>query len=175
MVDAIVYYSKHGSVKQIATVASEYLGVPLYTIKEAKNCLLEKTEILYFGPLRGTTLMRYGRIRDFAVVRGVCAVGILPETILTSENIKNENLIYKPIFYTRGSLDVSSLSWLEKLKWRYFMKNIMKYDEIYYDTSANLAEIKENIVDKPFLNYIDFNNLFKWLSQYKELSDTLVN
>ena len=119
MIDAIVYYSKHGSTKRYAMALAKALNTCAYTISEAKHNLNKSSKIIYMAPVHGPKLKKYYKVYNSYLICAVCAVGILPETILTKEIIKNENLIYKPIYYLQGVLDFNKLSCCQK---RYFKR-----------------------------------------------------
>ena len=98
MIDAIVYYSKHGSTKRYAELAANSINVNIYTVKEAKKKLPKGSSIIYFGPVRGSKVLKFEGLTDKFNVCALCAVGIMPKSALTIENLKNENIMFNPIF-----------------------------------------------------------------------------
>lgn len=140
MIDAIVYYSQHGSTKKYAEVCAKLLNVKCFSLDKAKKELKKNSSIIFFSSVKGAKLRKYGKVEGRYDIKMVCAVGILPKTILTIENIKNENIIYKPIIYLRGELDYNKLSFFEKRYLIMFRKNIAKYLEVYYDTAIDEDE-----------------------------------
>lgn len=140
MIDAIIYYSRHGSTKKYALACAKMLNVKCISLDNAKKELKKNSSIIFFSSVKGAKLRKYGYVEGRYDIKMVCAVGILPKTILTIENIKNENIIYKPIIYLRGELDYTKLSFFEKRYLNMFRKNIAKYLEVYYDTALDEDE-----------------------------------
>lgn len=166
MIDGIVYYSKYGSTARYAKSAANMLSVPVYTIKEAKKQLKKGSRVLYFAPVRGAKLLKYFSIYHYFAIVEVCAVGILPKTILTCENIKNENMIYKPITYVRGAINFTQLSKRDKRYWKRFKRNIMNYDEVYYDTSMDCEVVLSSIFEATSLDFFDDKAILEIVSPF---------
>lgn len=113
MLDAIVYCSKCGHTKAYAEAVADNLHLPIYSLNEANDSLNTNAKILYFGWVRENIIQGYDRLSNF-YVEAVVAVGIYLYSIEMMNHLRNENQLFFDVFYLRGGIDKSKLSFKDK-------------------------------------------------------------
>ena len=76
---AIVYTSQTGSAAEYAGLLGKAVGLPVYTVSEAKKALAAGDEILYIGWVMASVVQGYKASAARYRVAAVCAVGLSPD------------------------------------------------------------------------------------------------
>ena len=76
---AIVYTSQTGSAAEYARLLGKAVGLPVYTVSEAKKALAVGDEILYIGWVMASVVQGYKASAARYRVAAVCAVGLSPD------------------------------------------------------------------------------------------------
>jgi len=121
-IDAIVYTSNTGYTKEHATLLSNKLELPLYSLEEAQKALTDGSRIIYLGWLMASTIQGYksaAKHYDIAVLCGVC---LGPSGSLI-DDVKKINKLPStlPLFTLQGGFDMERLHGIYK-----FIMKIMK-------------------------------------------------
>lgn len=123
MLDAIVYCSKCGHTKAYAQEVADKLQLPIYSLKEANVSLNHNAKILYFGWIRENIIQGYDRLSNF-YVDAVAAVGIRPFSIEMLQKLRYDNQLFFTLFYLRGGITKSKLSFKDKWNLRCIEKHL---------------------------------------------------
>ena len=115
MMTAIVYTSNTGYTAAYARMLGEKLGLPVYSLKDAKKQLEKGREILYLGWLMASVVRGYrAASRRFRVV-ALCAVGLCDTGTLMAEVRKTNSLSAElPLFTLQGGMDHAKLRGINK-------------------------------------------------------------
>lgn len=113
MLDAIVYCSKCGHTKAYAEALADQLHLPVYSLKEALSNSMYHAKILFLGWVRENIIQGLEKTGHFSI-DAVVAVGIRPFSQEMLQELKTENHIPVKLFYLRGGIDLSKLSWKDK-------------------------------------------------------------
>lgn len=123
MLDAIVYCSKCGHTKAYAQAVADKLQLPLYSLNEANEGLNKNAQILYFGWVRENIIQGYDRLSNF-YVDAVVAVGIRPLSTEMLQKLRYDNQLFFTLFYLRGGITKSKLSFKDKWNLRCIEKHL---------------------------------------------------
>ena len=113
---AIVYTSNTGHTRQYALLLGEAIGIPTYSLREAKRLLPTGRPVIYMGWLRASRVQGYAdTARRFAVCAvcgvGLCDTGTLKDEVRAATAIPADT----PLFTLQGGIDRSSLKGLDEL------------------------------------------------------------
>ncbi len=111
---AVIYESNAGSTKRYAEMLAEKLGVPAYSLKEAKKALPKDEEAIFLGWVFANKIQGLQKAQKQWNLLCACAVGMNPANEKYHEILKESNPTDIPIFYLRGKLDMSKLKWLQR-------------------------------------------------------------
>ncbi len=110
MIKAIVYTSKAGHTKEYAELLSQEIGIPSYTIGDAKNVLSQNDEIVYMGWLMAGFVKGLKKAKRYNL-KAVCGVGSTPPTEKDTARIGNQNKVpLDKFFLLLGGYDIDKLS-----------------------------------------------------------------
>ncbi len=111
---AIIYESNAGSTGQYAEMLAKKLGIPAYSLKEARSALPQNEEAVFLGWVFANKIQGLKKAAKRWKLTCVCAVGMNPPGEQYLKILKEANPVDIPLFYLRGRLDKSKLKWLEK-------------------------------------------------------------
>lgn len=114
MVKAVIYKSNTGHTQQYASMLSEKLNIPFYTIEEAKTKLKNNDEIIFLGWIFATKIQGLNKVKCYNV-KCVGAVGANPKQDEYINDLKKSNNLGDNLFYLRGGIDFSKLKGLKKV------------------------------------------------------------
>ena len=114
-ISAIVYTSNTGHTERYAKLLADKIGLPAYSLKEARAELSKKAPVIYMGWLFA------GRIKDCAKakkrydIRAVVGVGLCDTGCLIDEARRATKLSEElPLFTVQGGMDLESLRGVNK-------------------------------------------------------------
>ena len=108
---AIVYESHAGHTRAYAQLIGEKVGLPVYSLQEAREKLEKGTEVLFLGWLMAGIVRGYKKAKKTCQIKAVCAVGMGNHTPAAAEKIARQNGMGNlPVFMIRGGLDMEKLS-----------------------------------------------------------------
>ena len=107
MIKAIIYQSNTGFARQYAYHFAIKVGVPIYSIDEAKK-LLDGINVIYFSWIKNGKIVDLDKVKRFNISY-VCSVGLLDYTPEYIESLKKDNNIDN-IYYLKGGLRLYKLN-----------------------------------------------------------------
>lgn len=133
---AIVYTSNTGYTAEYAKMLGEKTGLPVYTLKEAKE---KHIPVIYLGWLMAGTVKGYKKAANSFDILAVCGVG-MGASGSQIEDVRKTNAIPDglPVFTLQGGFDIKKLKGIYK-----FMMNVMKNT-----VGKSLAEKKDRTPDE---------------------------
>ena len=113
---AIVYTSNTGHTRQYALPLGEAIGIPTYSLREAKELLPTGRPVICMGWLRASRVQGYADAARHFAVCAVCGVGLCDTGTLTNE-VRAATAIPAdtPLFTLQGGIDRGSLKGMDKL------------------------------------------------------------
>lgn len=151
---AIVYTSNTGHTARYAEMLSGKIGLPFYTLEEAKSALPKKTPVIYMGWLFASRVKGYKKAAKRYDVLSVCAVGLCPTGQLLKE-VRSAAKIPQdvPLFTVQGGMDYAKLKGINKFMIDVLVKNLRKKNSSDPGEKAMLALIEQggNFVNKRHL------------------------
>lgn len=122
MITAVIYHSKTGFSKKYAEMVGEELNLSVYTIKEAKESLLPKSEVIFVSGLFASKIRALGKANSLFDVKYVLGVGMMNYSTKYENTVFSNNInIPNSFHYLPGGFDYSKLNKFEK-----FIMNLMK-------------------------------------------------
>ena len=164
--DAIVYTSNTGTTKEYALLLGRHTGLPVYSLKDAKENIASNADIIYMGWIMASKIQGYDKAIKQYHVKAVCGV-CMGATGSQIEEIRNKNQIPSTtaVFSMQGGFDINKLHGIYKM----MMKNMVK------TAGKSLAEKTDRSKDEDIMlemmlhggNYVSENNMkdvFDWYS-----------
>ena len=105
--EAIVYQSNTGHTLEYAKMLSSQLGLPYYSVKEAKKMLKSGATIIFLGWVFATKIQGLNKVKNYSVIC-VGAVGAYPYELEYIESLKKSNHLNQ-VFYMRGGINYQKL------------------------------------------------------------------
>ena len=107
---AILYTSNTGSTERYARLLAERTGLPVYSLTEAKDAILDGTEIIYLGWIMAGSVKGYGTAAKRYRVRALCGVGMW-QTGTQADSVRKKMAIPEeiPVFTLQGDFDLNKL------------------------------------------------------------------
>ena len=119
MVKAIVYTSNTGNTERYAEMLGYEVGLPVFSLSEAKDAVEKGTEIIYVGWVMANGIRKHKIVGKLWDIRMVCAVG-MGETGSNVKEIREKNNIPVSVelFTLQGGFCVEKLHGVHKLLMR---------------------------------------------------------
>ena len=116
---AILYNSNTGSAKSYANLLSDAVGLPAFSVKEAKRAIKKGSEVLYFGWVMASSVRGYRKAAKNYRVCAVAAVG-MAATGTNTEIIREKNGLPRalPLFTLQGNFTPEKLAFPLRLMMR---------------------------------------------------------
>lgn len=112
---AIVYTSKTGHTEAYAKLLSGIIGLPAYSVRDAKK-LPSDTEIIYMGWLAASVVTGYAKACKKWNITSVIAVGLCDTGALVRESRAATSIPAEtPLFTVQGGMDHSKLKGTSRL------------------------------------------------------------
>lgn len=121
-IDAIVYVSNSGFTKKYAEYLSTAIGVPAFSLDEAKSKVAKKADIVFMGWLMAGGIKGYKKANKLYNVKALCGVGMGTPTDSEHKRISSQNNCPADKFFLlQGGFDLNKLHGIYK-----FMMTAMK-------------------------------------------------
>ena len=113
---AIVYTSNTGHTRKYALLLGKQIGLPLFSLDEAKSQLSGGSPVIYLGWLHASHVKGYAKAASRFDLCAVCGVGLCDTGTLTSE-VRKATAIAEdiPLFTLQGGIDRGRLKGMDKL------------------------------------------------------------
>ena len=160
---AIVYTSNTGHTRQYALLLGEQIGLPLFSLDEAKSQLSGGSPVIYLGWLHASHVKGYAKAARRFDLRAVCAVGLCDTGTLTDQVRKATSIpVDIPLFTLQGGIDRGRLKRMDKLMISMLTKGLasQKQRSAQDDRMLELLSKDEN--------YVSPENLARLLQWYRE-------
>lgn len=160
---AIVYTSNTGHTRKYALLLGEQIGLPLFSLDEAKSQLSGGSPVIYLGWLHASHVKGYVKAAHRFDLRDVCAVGLCDTGTLTDQVRKATSIPEGiPLFTLQGSIDRSRLKGMDKLMISMLTKGLasQKQRSAQDDRMLELLSRDES--------YVSPENLARLLQWYRE-------
>ena len=163
--DAIVYTSNTGYTRQYAALLGEKTGLPVYSLEDAREKLIQGKHILYLGWLMAGKVKGYSDAAKRYRIDAVCGVGMGASGSQIQDVRKTNGFPAElPIFTLQGGFDIHRLRGVYKLMMTVMVKTVGK----------GLAEKKDRTSDEDAMlemmlhggNYVREENLKAVLEWY---------
>lgn len=114
--NGIVYVSETGFTKRYAKLLSRMIGIPAYTLKEAKASIKKGDSIIYMGWVSDNKVVGYKKAAKLYRVLAVCAVGMSSSSFDRTIEVRDKNGIEdSEVFWLQGGFDISKHSFFMRL------------------------------------------------------------
>lgn len=162
--EAIVYTTNTGSSKAYANMLSRALGIPTYTIDEAKSELPAGAPVIYVGWVMASSVKGYKKAAKLFNIAALCAVG-MGKTGADSAAVRSKTHVDDriPVFMLQGNFDINKLGGIYKP----MMKIMLKALSGKADKTDEEKEMLEILTDCK--NKVVFENLSQILKWYMEI------
>lgn len=145
MINSIVYVSYAGHTKKYAEMLSEKLGIPAYSLDDAKKNIPKKSEIIFLTWVRAGKLVKLKKARSKYVLKAIGAVGMNAPSKANIANLQNANkinLINEKFFYLPGGFSMESLKGINLTLMLAMKRSLTKISE-----SKNLSLDQKQMLD----------------------------
>ena len=160
---AIVYTSNTGHTRKYALLLGEQIGLPLFSLDEAKSQLSGGSPVIYLGWLHASHVKGYAKAARRFDLRAVCAVGLCDTGTLTSEVRKATSIpVDIPLFTLQGGMDRSRLKGMDKLMISMLTKGLASQKQRSAQDERMLELLSKDE------NYVSPENLARLLQWYRE-------
>ena len=160
---AIVYTSNTGHTRKYALLLGEQIGLPLFSLDEAKSQLSGGSPVIYLGWLHASHVKGYAKAARRFDLRAVCAVGLCDTGTLTDQVRKATSIPEGiPLFTLQGSIDRGRMKGMDKLMISMLTKGLASQKQ----RSAQNERILELLSRDE--SYVSPENLSEVLRWYRE-------
>lgn len=163
--NAIVYTSNTGTTKEYAELLGHHTGLPVYSLKEAKDRTSAGSGIIYLGWIMASKVQGYDKASRQYEVKAVCGV-CMGATGSQIKEIREKNHIPEKtaVFSMQGGFDINKLHGIYKMMMTVMVKTAGK----------SLAEKTDRTPDEDVIldmmlhgaNHVGEDNLKNVLSWY---------
>ena len=160
---AIVYTSNTGHTRKYALLLGEQIGLPLFSLDEAKSQLSGGSPVIYLGWLHASHVKGYSKAAKRFALCAVCGVGLCDTGTLTDQVRKATSIPEGiPLFTLQGGIDRSRLKGMDKLMISMLTKGLasQKHRSAQDERMLELLSKDEN--------YVSPENLAGLLQWYRE-------
>ena len=160
---AIVYTSNTGHTRQYALLLGEQIGLPLFSLDEAKSQLSGGSPVIYLGWLHASHVKGYAKAARRFDLRAVCAVGLCDTGTLTDQVRKATSIPEGiPLFTLQGGIDRSRLKGMDKLMISMLTKGLASQKQRSAQDERMLELLSRDE------SYVSLENLSEVLRWYRE-------
>ncbi len=169
MITAVIYSSKSGFSRQYAEIIAKELNINMYNIKEAKEKLIAKSEIIYVAGITVTKIRELSRVNRLFRVQYVIGVGMTDYSEEYENTIFSNNInISDKFYYTPGGYDATKTKGLDK-----FLISLLKlyYKQLKKDAKKRNKELLPkdqdiiNILEKGYSNKVSEKYLERFFKE----------
>lgn len=165
---AIIYVSNTGFTKQYAKILSKETGVPMYTIKEAKDKVNKKDDVIYLGWLMAKNLKSFKKINRKYNVKVICGVGMTNDVNKQIMEIREKyRTIRQEVFYAQGGMDRTKLHGVYKI----IIDKVYDVMKLGIEKQETISEEDKEILDifQNGKNCVKRENISELINFVKEL------
>ena len=114
MIRAIVYNSNSGFTRQYAEILSKKIGLPMYSLKEAKKTLDKQDEIIFMSWIMAGSIVKIKKASKYSI-KAIVAVGMTYDEKQEKE-LTEKMAIYNPelLINVQGGFDMDRLKGIYK-------------------------------------------------------------
>lgn len=125
--EAVIYMTETGSSERYAKMTAHETGLPVYSLKQAKNKVREGADVIYFGNINAGKINGYSKASKRYNIRAVCAVG-MGQTGTQTDVVRKSTKIPAniPLFTLQGNFDVKKLRGLNRIMMEIMVKTVGK-------------------------------------------------
>lgn len=157
---AIVYTSNTGFTARYAVLLGEEIGLPVYSLKEAKRKLTKGTPVIYLGWLFATNVKDYDKASHKYDICAVCGVGLCNTGSLINEVRQTAKIPEGlPLFTVQGGMDHSKLKGINKFMIKALTKILVSKVQKTDDEKAMLILLQKG---GDYVNKANLNEVIHW-------------
>lgn len=146
---AIVYTSNTGNSEYYSQLLAQQIGLPAYSLTQAKKILSSDTEIIYFGWVMAGTIKGYASANKKFNILAVCAVGMCQSGSQIEILRKKNNISDKvALFSLQGNLDIKKLHGFYRLMMNIMVKVVVKELKDKKDCTLEEKDMLEMMLNK---------------------------
>ena len=125
--NTIIYTTNTGSTEHYAKLLAQKIGLPVYSLAEAKKRVFAGTEVIYLGWIMAGSVKGYAEAAKRYWVHAVCAVG-MGQTGTQADSVRKKSAVPAdiPLFTLQGSFDVKKLHGVYRLMMEIMVKTAGK-------------------------------------------------
>ena len=143
---AIVYTSQTGSAAEYARLLGKAVGLPAYTVSEAKKALAAGDEILYIGWVMASVVQGYKASAARYRVAAVCAVGLSPDpgqsAVIRAKTGVPDKL---PLFMLQGNFALARLHGIQKLVMKMMLASLAKTEKRTAEEEEMYCAVRDGV------------------------------
>ena len=125
--NTIIYTTNTGSTEHYAKLLAQKIGLPVYSLAEAKKRVFAGTEVIYLGWIMAGSVKGYAEAAKRYWVHAVCAVG-MGQTGTQADSVRKKSAVPAdiPLFTLQGNFDVKKLHGVYRLMMEIMVKTAGK-------------------------------------------------
>ena len=159
----IVYTSNTGHTAEYSKILGAKIGLPVYTLKEAKKKIQKGTEIIYLGWLFANNIKGYKKATKKYKISAICAVGLCDTGTAVAE-VRKANSISEetPLFTMQGGMDKTKLRGINKFMINMLTKGLSSRKE-RTENDERMLELLTH--DKNYVSEENITAFMKWFNE----------
>ena len=125
--NTIIYTTNTGSTEHYAKLLAQKIGLPVYSLAEAKKRVFAGAEVIYLGWIMAGSVKGYAEAAKRYRVCAVCAVG-MGQTGTQTDSVRKKSAVPAdiPLFTLQGNFDVKKLHGVYRLMMEIMVKTAGK-------------------------------------------------
>ena len=159
----IVYTSNTGHTAEYSKMLGAKIGLPVYTLNEAKKKVQKGTEIIYLGWLFANNIKGYKKATKKYKISAICAVGLCDTGTAVAE-VRKANSISEetPLFTMQGGMDKTKLRGINKFMINMLTKGLSSRKE-RTENDERMLELLTH--DKNYVSEENITAFMKWFNE----------
>ena len=159
----IVYTSNTGHTAEYSKILGAKIGLPVYTLNEAKKKIQKGTEIIYLGWLFANNIKGYKKATKKYKISAICAVGLCDTGTAVAE-VRKANSISEetPLFTMQGGMDKTKLRGINKFMINMLTKGLSSKKE-RTENDERMLELLTH--DKNYVSEENITAFMKWFNE----------
>ena len=159
----IVYTSNTGHTAEYSKILGAKIGLPVYTLNEAKKKIQKGTEIIYLGWLFANSIKGYKKATKKYKISAICAVGLCDTGTAVAE-VRKANSISEetPLFTMQGGMDKTKLRGINKFMINMLTKGLSSKKE-RTENDERMLELLTH--DKNYVSEENITAFMKWFNE----------
>ena len=159
----IVYTSNTGHTAEYSKILGAKIGLPVYTLNEAKKKIQKGTEIIYLGWLFANNIKGYKKATKKYKISAICAVGLCDTGTAVAE-VRKANSISEetPLFTMQGGMDKTKLRGINKFMINMLTKGLSSRKE-RTENDERMLELLTH--DKNYVSEENITAFMKWFNE----------